>query len=138
MELTENNHSIAKSISDRVVLYAACSIIWTSKLRRQVVLSMTIAKYIDISISLCDVIPLMQLIKDMRKYKIQIVCSPMHIAKSLRTTLMHCMTCTYYHFQEHVRKKPYKRSFPWKPKIKLLIPPPTLYTIVKLIPLPRP
>ena len=55
--------STAKSRSGWIVFYAACPIIWASKLQSQVALSTTKAEYIAMSMALRDIIPLMELIK---------------------------------------------------------------------------
>ena len=72
-DFAETDQSTAKSRSGWVVFYAACPIIWASKLQSQVALSMTEAEYIAMSMALHDVIPLMELIKEMREHKFKIV-----------------------------------------------------------------
>src|SRR5687768_12879362 len=54
----------AKSRSGYVVTYAACPIMWASKLQSEVVLSTAEAKYKAILLALCDVTYLMQLAKE--------------------------------------------------------------------------
>ncbi|KAL7476172.1 hypothetical protein ACHAW6_002053, partial [Cyclotella cf. meneghiniana] len=63
----------AKSRSCWIVFYAACPIIWASKLQSQVTLSTCEGEYISMSMALCDVIPLMELIKEMREHKFGII-----------------------------------------------------------------
>ena len=63
----------AKSRSGWIIFYSACPIMWASKLQSQVTLSITEAKYIAMSMVLHDVIPLMELIKEMRELKFDIV-----------------------------------------------------------------
>ena len=72
-EFAATNPSTAKSRSDWIVLYAACPIIWASKLQSQVAISTTEAVYIVMSMAFCDVIPLMELIKQMRERKFDII-----------------------------------------------------------------
>ncbi|KAL7480661.1 hypothetical protein ACHAW6_006333 [Cyclotella cf. meneghiniana] len=67
--------STAKSRSGWIIFYAACHLIWTTKLQSQVALSTTEAEYITMSRALCDVIPIMQLIDEMRKHKFQVICT---------------------------------------------------------------
>eukprot|EP00804_Cyclotella_cryptica_P016937 CCRYP_001885-RA/>CCRYP_001885-RA protein AED:0.28 eAED:0.34 QI:0/-1/0/1/-1/0/1/0/176 len=72
-EFVETDPSTAKSRSGWVVFYVACPVIWASKLQSQVALSTTEAEYIAMSMAFGDVIPLMKLIKEMRKSKFEIV-----------------------------------------------------------------
>jgi hypothetical protein len=51
--------STAKSRTGYIVNFAACLIVWMSKLQTQITLSTTKAEYISISQSLRDAIPLM-------------------------------------------------------------------------------
>ena len=53
-------------------VYASCPIIWESKLQSQVALSTTEAEYIAMSMALRDVIPHMELVKEMRERKFDI------------------------------------------------------------------
>ena len=55
------------------MFFSSCPIVWASKLQSQVVLSTTEAEYIAMSMALRDVIPLMELIKEMRERKFDIV-----------------------------------------------------------------
>jgi hypothetical protein len=59
--------STAKSRSGWIVFYAICPVCWASKLQSQVALSTTEAKYIALSMSLRDVIPVMHLIGEMKE-----------------------------------------------------------------------
>jgi len=68
-ELAETDPSTAKSRSGWVVFYAACPIIWPSKLQSQVALSTTEAEYIAMSMARHDIIPLMEIIKEMREHE---------------------------------------------------------------------
>jgi hypothetical protein len=72
-EFAAADPNTAKPRSGWVAFYAACPIIWASKLQTQVALSTTEGEYIAISMALHDVIPLMELIKEMRERKFDIV-----------------------------------------------------------------
>lgn len=58
----------AKSRTAFIITYAGCPIIWASKLQTLIALSTTEAEYIALSTALRDVIPLMELVKDLRKH----------------------------------------------------------------------
>ncbi|KAL7478985.1 hypothetical protein ACHAW6_004737 [Cyclotella cf. meneghiniana] len=68
-EFTATDPSMAKSRNGWIVFLTACPIIWASKLQSQVMLSMTKAKYIAMYVALCEVIPFIELIKEMRENK---------------------------------------------------------------------
>jgi hypothetical protein len=118
-ELAETDPSTAKSRSGWVVFYAACPVIWASKLQSQVALSTTEAEYIAMSMALRDVIPLMELVKEMRERKFEIVNTQPYVyckvfednsgalelarLPRLRPRTKHINVC-YHHFREHVRK----------------------------------
>jgi hypothetical protein len=72
-EFSETDPRTSKSRSGWVVFYAACPIIWASKLKSQVMLSMTNAEYIAIFMALQEVTPLLEFIKEMREHKFDIV-----------------------------------------------------------------
>jgi hypothetical protein len=72
-EFAETDPSTAKSRSGWMVFYAACPVIWASKLQSQVALSTTEAEYKAMSMALREVIPLMELIKEMGEHKFDIV-----------------------------------------------------------------
>eukprot|EP00804_Cyclotella_cryptica_P016390 CCRYP_004646-RB/>CCRYP_004646-RB protein AED:0.25 eAED:0.25 QI:0/-1/0/1/-1/0/1/0/202 len=107
------------SSSGWVIFYAACPVIWASKLQSQVALSTTKAEYIAMSMALRDVIPLMELIKEMREHKFDIVntqpymyckvfednSGALELARlpRLHPRTKHINVC-YHHFLEHVRK----------------------------------
>ncbi|KAL7477079.1 hypothetical protein ACHAW6_002895, partial [Cyclotella cf. meneghiniana] len=63
--------STAKSRSGWFILYTNCLVIWCSKLQSQVVLSTTEAEYISLSQALCNVIPVMALLEEMRAHHFQ-------------------------------------------------------------------
>ena len=88
-ELAQMDPSTAKSRSGWIVFYAGCPVCWASKLQSQVALSTTEAEYIAMSIALRDVIPVMNLIDEMKNASKSFVLSLMYIARYLRTTLAH-------------------------------------------------
>jgi hypothetical protein len=66
--------STSKSCSEWAIFYAGCPIIWASKLQTQTALSTTEAEYIAMSMSLRDVIPIMELIQEMKGHHIPVIC----------------------------------------------------------------
>jgi len=50
-----------------VILYVNCPVIWCSKLQTEIALSTTESEYIVLSQSLCDVIPLIGLLRELQK-----------------------------------------------------------------------
>ncbi len=117
--LASRDPATLKSRSGWIIFYAECPIIWASKLQSQVVLSTTLAKYIALSMSLQDVLPIMFLIKEMRERGFQVIrtapqaydCKVFednsgalelaHLPKLCPCT-KHINVC-YHHFREHVR-----------------------------------
>jgi hypothetical protein len=111
--------STAKSQSGWIIFYAGCPVSWASKLKSQVALSTTEAKYIGMSQSLCDVIPVMNLLQEMRERDFQVFCTKPHMyckvfednsgalelarLPKLHSRTKHINVC-YHHFCEHVRK----------------------------------
>jgi len=71
----EHDASTAKSRSGYIVLYAGCPIIWSSKLQTQVALSTTEAEYVSLSQALREVVPVMNLIKELKERKITTISS---------------------------------------------------------------
>ena len=69
----------AKSQSGWIMFQAACPVIWASKLQSQVVRSTTKAEYIAMSMALCDVIPLMELIKEIRERNFNIINAQLYV-----------------------------------------------------------
>ena len=49
-------------------MYGGCPLIWASKLKTEVALSTMEAEYISLSQDLCNVIPLMGLMKEMKQF----------------------------------------------------------------------
>eukprot|EP00804_Cyclotella_cryptica_P011813 CCRYP_020085-RA/>CCRYP_020085-RA protein AED:0.31 eAED:0.33 QI:0/0/0/1/0/0/3/0/131 len=66
-DFAQLNPSTAKSRKGWVIFYAKCPMIWSSKLQSQVALSTTEAKYITMSTTLWDIIPIMELMNEIRK-----------------------------------------------------------------------
>ncbi len=66
-EFASVDPSTAKSQSGWIIFYAGCPISWASKLQSQVALPTTEAEYIAMSQSLRDVIPVMNLLQEMRE-----------------------------------------------------------------------
>jgi hypothetical protein len=118
-EFAPTDPSTAKSRSGWIIFYANCPVIWASKLQSQVALSTTEAEYIAMSMALRDVIPLMELIKEMQERKFDIINSQPYVyckvfednsgalelarLPRLRPRTKHINVC-YHHFREHVRK----------------------------------
>ena len=85
----------------------------------QVALSTTKAEYIALSQSLCDVIPVMQLLEEMKSRVFKVICTEPHVhcktfednsgaleldrLPKLRPQTKHINVC-YHHFCEYVRK----------------------------------
>jgi hypothetical protein len=59
--------STAKSRTGYIVKFAACPIVWTSKLQTQIALSTTEAEYISLSQYTREAIPLMQLVREINE-----------------------------------------------------------------------
>ena len=64
--------STAKSWSGCIVFYANCPISWASKLQTQVALSTTESEYNAMSSSLRDVIPIMNLVAEIKNHDFQV------------------------------------------------------------------
>ncbi|KAL7487332.1 hypothetical protein ACHAW6_012942, partial [Cyclotella cf. meneghiniana] len=118
-EFAELDPSTAKSRSDWFILYENFPVIWCSKLQSQVALSTTEAEYIALSQALCNVIPIMALLEEIRERHFQIICkAPQINCKAIEDNsgalelarLPKLWPCTkhinmcYHHFWQHVRK----------------------------------
>ena len=111
--------SASKSCSGWAVFYAGCPVCWASKLQSQVALSTTEAEYIAVSQALRDVIPVMNLIQEMKEKGFQVICTlPSIYCKvfednsdalelawlpKLCPRTKHINVC-YHHFCKHMRK----------------------------------
>jgi hypothetical protein len=117
-EFAQVDPSIAKSRSGWIVFYAGCLVCWASKLQSQVALSTTKAEYIAMSMALRDVIPVMNLIGEMKNKGFQVCTQPYVYCKvfednsgtlklaclsKLRPRTKHINVC-YHHFRELVQK----------------------------------
>ena len=133
--------STAKSRSGWIIFYAGCPISWASKLQSQVALSTTEAKYIAMSQALRNVIPVMNLLQEMREREFQVICNEPYVyckvledtsgaleltrLHKLRPRIKHIKVC-YHHFCEHVRKGLIKYSLSTQ-KTRLLTYSPNLW-----------
>jgi hypothetical protein len=79
MEFAPMDPSTAKSQSRWIIFYAGCSISWASKLQSQILLSTTEAEYIALSQALCYIIPIMNLLQEMREQNFKVICIEPHV-----------------------------------------------------------
>jgi hypothetical protein len=116
-ETAHNDPITAKSRSGWIITYANCPITWTSKLQTLTALSTTEAEYIALSSALRDQLPLMDLLKEVVKYGIDLNVKPSRIfckcfednagalelarLPKLRPRTKHINVC-YHHFRDHV------------------------------------
>ncbi len=114
----EQETDTARSRTGYVIKYAGCPLIWASRLQTEIALSTTESEYISLSTSLRDVIPLMNLIEELRKagfdyspMKPRIYCKAfednsgaLELAKApkLRPRTKH-INIKYHHFREFVK-----------------------------------
>ena len=59
----------ARSRTGYVILYASCPVIWASKLQTEIELSTMAAEYLATSTATCKVLPLMELIQEMKSQR---------------------------------------------------------------------
>jgi hypothetical protein len=57
----------ARSRSGYLITYAACPLVWASKMQTEIALSTTEAKYLSLSTALREVIPLIELLTELKK-----------------------------------------------------------------------
>ncbi len=112
--------STTKSQSGWIIFYAGCPVSWASKLQLQIALSTTKAEYIAMSQALRDVIPIMNLLQEMRERNFKVICIKPYVyhckvlednAGALELTRLpklhprtkHINVC-YHHFCKHVQK----------------------------------
>ena len=109
----------AKSRSGAVILYAACPLLWLSKLQSEIALLTTKAKYISLLTALRKVIPLMDLAEEVKQEGITLPATiptvhckafednlgAVELAKTpkLRPRTKH-INVKYHHFRDHVSK----------------------------------
>jgi Reverse transcriptase (RNA-dependent DNA polymerase) len=67
-EIAEDSPITSKSRTGYVVMYAGCPIIWGSQLQTEIALSTTEAEYLAMSTALRNAIPIMRLVKEMKRY----------------------------------------------------------------------
>ncbi|KAL7447684.1 hypothetical protein ACHAXS_000067, partial [Conticribra weissflogii] len=72
-EFSQQDPACAKSRSGWYIMYTGCPIVWASKLQTLVALSTTEAEYIALSSALRDIIPIMQLIDEMKGKGFQVL-----------------------------------------------------------------
>ena len=114
----ETDPSTAKSRSGWIIMYAGCPIIWASKLQTHVATSTTMAEYIALSAALRDVIPIMELMDELRDRGYELISTePIVYCKAFednsgaleiaRLPKMRPRTkainVIYHHFREYVR-----------------------------------
>ena len=118
--------STSKSRSGWVVFYVGCPVCWASKLQSQVALSTTEAEYTAMSQALRDILPVMNLIQEMKEKGFQVMCTlpsvyckvfednsgTLELARlpKLRPRTKHINVCYYHHFCKHMRKNLIKIS----------------------------
>jgi hypothetical protein len=71
--------STSKSRSGWIIFYAGCPVSWASKLQFQVAMSTTEAEYIAMSQALCDVIPIMGLLQEMKEQDFKVLCTEPYV-----------------------------------------------------------
>jgi hypothetical protein len=109
----------SKSQKGWIIFYAGCPVSWASKLQSQVTLSTTEAEYIAMLQALCDIIPIIGLLPEMREQDFKVLCTKpymyckvfednsgtLELARlpKLCPRTKHIKVC-YHHFCEHVQK----------------------------------
>ncbi len=78
-EIAPVDPSTAKLRSGWIIFYAGCPVSWASKLQSQVALSTTEAEYIAMSQALRDIIPVMNLLQEMREREFQVICNEPYV-----------------------------------------------------------
>ncbi len=71
--------SAAKSQSRWIIFYSGCPISWASKLQSQIALSTTEAKYKAMLQALCDIIPVMNLLQEIREQDFKFICTEPYV-----------------------------------------------------------
>ena len=117
-EFCETDPSTAKSRSGWIIFYAGCPITWASKMQTHVATSTTMAEYIALSSALRDLIPLMELMDEIKERGHEIVSSePKVYCKAFEDNTgsleiarlpkmrprTKAINAVYHHFREHVR-----------------------------------
>ena len=65
----QNDRDTARSRHGYIIMYEGCPMIWKSQLQSEIALSSTESEYIGISYALREVIPIMELLKEMKRRK---------------------------------------------------------------------
>jgi hypothetical protein len=71
--------STAKSQSGWIIFYSGCPISWASKLQSQIALSTTEAEYMAMSQAICDIVPVMNLLQEMREQDFKVICTEPYV-----------------------------------------------------------
>ncbi len=116
---SEFNKDTARSRTGYIIKYAGCPLVWGSKLQTEIALSTTESEYVALSTSLREVIPLMELIKELegagfaiKKDKPRVYCEAfednegaLEMARSpkMRPRTKH-INIKYHHFRDAVKK----------------------------------
>ena len=111
--------STAKSRAGWIIYYAGCPIIFASKLETICALSTTEAEYIALSMCLRDLIPVMELVAEVRSKGFPVLCNEPYVyckvfednsgalelarLPKFRPRTKH-INCAWHHFREHVRQ----------------------------------
>jgi hypothetical protein len=114
----ENEIDTARSRTGFVIKYAGCPLMWASRLQTEIALSTTESEYISLSTALREVIPIINLIKELRRagfdyspVKPRVFCKAfednsgaLELAKTpkLRPRTKH-INIKYHHFREFVK-----------------------------------
>ena len=112
-----NESSSVMSRTGYIIHYANCPVIWSSKLQTEIALSTTEAEYIALSQSLRDVIPLVELLRELKQaipfdpstptihckiHEDNQGCIDLVEAPRMRPRTKH-ITLKYHHFRKHVK-----------------------------------
>jgi hypothetical protein len=111
--------STSKSQSGWIIYFAGCPVSWASKLQSLAAFITTEAEYIAMLQALCDVIPIMGLLQEMREQDFKVLCTKPYVyckviednsgvleqarLPKLCPRTKHINVC-YHHFCKHVRK----------------------------------
>jgi len=76
-EAALNDRDTARSRHGYIITYAGCPIIWKSQMQTEIALSSTESEYTGLSYALRDAIPLMEILKEMKRRKF-----PVHTAQA--------------------------------------------------------
>ena len=67
-ETANEDRSTARSRSGRIVMYAGCPLVWSSKLQTEIALSTCESELIGLSLALRETIPLMRLVQEFKEH----------------------------------------------------------------------